>query len=878
MPLDDFLAAAIREQDEPAVHRAVRLGADRSRAAIEMIGQELTEKNLEQHQRTRLRPGAEKLIKFLQSEQQQGRLQWGICSTMCSRNALATFRALLSNMNYELLGLGHDSFNYGNRCKYKDANGLDQEVWFFGQEECEPVAFSVQTSYAAWWTLPAAPAAAPRFAPSTWPGSIEPRAAPGRISPRTDLDRRPGAVRFDGFVFAPGSAHEFRVTAQYQGASSAGAAQRQYVFSLTVLPPAAPVVRVVGPHTVAGACSFSGLDGSKESGVIDVVTRCRPVFGFYPSLDASQSYDPSLPPPSTSGLVFEWSCVTASGASCGLNSPDLASAQLLVAGGQLIEGLYNFSVLARRSGETEGAVSVWPIEIANGALPPVSITVPWASDEAVSTQTGGHLGPATASVQGSAGCTVPETWAWTFVLVEETSQSPILAFLNTVASWSNGQLTLSTNDFPGGFLIPGRRYAYAVLQASSQEEMAALESGNLESLIQAEAQGAKTVKSDMFLADGPPSGGLVTVSPVAGYAVTDAFSGTTFAWYDEQVESLTYAFYLLPFTQNTTMTSDGNGGILLGATFETPTVDWTNVTSPFYWSALGGSFLQNVSDPQAAQWDVSVAVGAYVMAVVARDHLGAVSVSYAPGPLVEAPPGGVSPDLALASLDTAMSSGDESVILGALDSLSSVAIASNDTAELAAATEKKMEALDSAANVVGASSDSLSKFGEVAANMLSSEGSGGSAASPAVAERAAGALDTVLTAALDSQGVDPAAGTSLLKATSSVGNSFADGGSDSNVAKGARVSKLRVLFSKLGSALLQQLPAGATSQISTVEGGKGTEIGVVKENANAAIASGVSSKNSQVPGSVLGRRLQENACDSVAVQNTNFVASHWGEE
>lgn len=34
----------------------------------------------------------------------------------------------------------------------------------------------------------------------------------------------------------------------------------------------------------------------------------------------------------------------------------------------------------------------------------------------------------------------------------------------------------------------------------------------------------------------------------------------------------------------------------------------------------------------------------------------------------------------------------------------------------------------------------------------------------------------------------------------------------------------------------------------------------------------------QVPGSVLGRRLQENACDSVAVQNTNFVASHWGEE
>eukprot|EP00913_Durusdinium_trenchii_P000087 g77.t1 len=381
----------------------------------------------------------------------------------------------------------------------------------------EPVAFSVQTSYVDTSSCSGSSSSV-RPIDVAWEyratgGTWQDLAAAGL----TDLDRRPGAVRFDGFVFAPGSAHEFRVTAQYQGASSA--AQRQYVFSLTVLPPAAPVVRVVGPHTVAGACSFS--------------------------LDASQSYDPSLPPPSTSGLVFEWSCVTASGASCGLNSPDLASAQLLVAGGQLIEGLYNFSVLARRSGETEGAVSVWPIEIANGALPPVSITVPWASDEAVSTQTGGHLGPATASVQGSAGCTVPETWAWTFVLVEETSQSPILAFLNTVASWSNGQLTLSTNDFPGGFLIPGRRYAYAVLQASSQDSQSWVTYFRCRSW----AQGAKTVKSDMFLADGPPSGGLVTVSPVAGYAVTDAFSGTTFAWYDEQVESLTYAFYLLPFTQ-----------------------------------------------------------------------------------------------------------------------------------------------------------------------------------------------------------------------------------------------------------------------------------------------------------------------------------------
>ena len=37
------------------------------------------------------------------------------------------------------------------------------------------------------------------------------------------------------------------------------------------------------------------------------------------------------------------------------------------------------------------------------------------------------------------------------------------------------------------------------------------------------------------------------------------------------------------------------------------TEDWTNVSSPLYWSRQGGTFLKNVSDPNAAQWDVSVA-------------------------------------------------------------------------------------------------------------------------------------------------------------------------------------------------------------------------------------------------------------------------------
>ena len=126
--------------------------------------------------------------------------------------------------------------------------------------------------------------------------------------------------------------------------------------------------------------------------------------------------------------------------------------------------------------------------------------------------------------------------------------------------------------------------------------------------------------------------------------------------------------------------------------------------------------------------------------------------------------------------------------------------------------------LSSAAGVVGSGSESLARFGNVASNILSSAGDGGAAAAD-VADQASDAL----TAALDvaSEGVNPAAATSLLGAATSVGESFS-AGSGSTVAQGARASKLRVLFSKLGSALLQQVPAGSASQISTVQGGKGT--------------------------------------------------------
>ena len=53
---------------------------------------------------------------------------------------------------------------------------------------------------------------------------------------------------------------------------------------------------------------------------------------------------------------------------------------------------------------------------------------------------------------------------------------------------------------------------------------------------------------------------------------------------------------------------------------------------------------------------------------------GAKSAAFRPGPLVEAPPGGLGSAAAVNSLDNAMTSGDPTVILGALGAVSSIEI------------------------------------------------------------------------------------------------------------------------------------------------------------------------------------------------------------
>jgi len=124
-------------------------------------------------------------------------------------------------------------------------------------------------------------------------------------------------------------------------------------------------------------------------------------------------------------------------------------------------------------------------------------------------------------------------------------------------------------------------------------------------------------------------------------------------------------------------------------------------------------------------------------------------------------------------------------------------------------------------------------------------------------------------------GVNTAAAKSFLGAASSVGDSLTADSSSSSQAQGARAAQLRVLLSKLGSALLQQVPTGATSTVSTVENGKGTAIAVAKQDSTTAAANGLDAGGIQVPGGGLagaGRRLQE--CTTIAAQSTDYVGSN----
>jgi hypothetical protein len=234
----------------------------------------------------------------------------------------------------------------------------------------------------------------------------------------------------------------------------------------SLLPPTAVIA---GPQLVSRSCDFT--------------------------LDASKSFDAGS---NTSQLVFDWSCKLeyptgipdacaflsnfADGNSSREDGWGVSGRLFHVASGQLTAGLYLFSVSVSRfhgASDDDTGTATFYLQVDEGDVPPIQVKSPWEDMERVSVSSEMGAPLVSAVVRGSPrlGCSVPEEWAWQWVLVQLASSEPlVLAALSSQESRTTSKVEelfrLSTSDLRGQLLVPGQAYKYALLQADEPFSMA----------------------------------------------------------------------------------------------------------------------------------------------------------------------------------------------------------------------------------------------------------------------------------------------------------------------------------------------------------------------------------------------------------------------
>jgi len=682
-----------------------------------------------------------------------------------------------------------------------------------------------------------------------------------------DLDRVSGVVKFAAFSFEPSTRYEFRATASYPS-SSTSAALPSLLFDVTIGPRAPPVAMITGPAQTSDTCGFT--------------------------VSAASSKDLSIGSTQVADFRYSWSCqpTNASMRGCG-SLPNFASssfnltngsgatgAEFIVPGAILAEGSYNFTVFVwRRNGSAAGpGVASFIVSLQAGAPPPITVIVPWSNGSYVSTQTGGNLGAAKAVVQAGSGCAVRSTWAWHWALVEAEPPSRILALLETTSSvnYATSQLILSTLDFKGQDMVPGSMYFYALLLSTSGTKVKA---GSPSDLNAATSSGMQVSGSVPFIADGPPSLGMVSSSPLVGEAVVTAFSISTSAWNDEQPDDLSYAFYQFPVSSGIALAADGAGGILAKPAFSTPFIDWDNGASPSHWTRIGGRELRpwgsssDLSDSMGT--GISMPLGSYFLVCRARDVLGAAGSAMLLGPLVSQPAGGLSKEAATRALSATFASGDANSIMNAVSSVNSVAV-SGDSADADAVTDAALSALQMAQSVMPTGPEAMQKMSSVVTDVVKVIKN-----KPAL-KKAATLISSVLSTAL-AEGVGQEDGDSLLGSVAAIGQgNLGTGGTDEGLEDAAAEMSERVsqLTAQLGAAAMKKVQVGATLTLSSLgPDGKGTEMALAKVDMAASRANGVSITGLTVPAAVLNantsRRLATvSVCNAFNIQRTSWVSSN----
>ncbi|CAE6961629.1 unnamed protein product [Symbiodinium natans] len=660
-----------------------------------------------------------------------------------------------------------------------------------------------------------------------------------------DTVASPFVINFAPFSFEANSSHSFRATAYFAGAfTSVAENTRVATFDLGVLPRLTPIAIVQGPAETAASCDF------------------------YVTAEASQ--DPSLAPWLTPNFRYKWSCESLGEYSAACSTLTADSPTLTVPGRTLEEGSYTFSVLVWRRDQTEadaGQASV-TVTLNFFGLPPVLIATPWVNGSAVSTQVGWSVSP-TAVVSGSAACTVPPLTSWTWVLVESAS-GRILSVIDAQGFGNQTYSELTIASFDGSQMVPGSYYEYVMMFGSSVL-FRDLRNGAYSTLTTAvSAGGMSAVRGNRFLADGPPSAraeNAVNVTPAEGYAVVTTFEFETVGWQDEQPTTLEYEFVDFKLDDLLALSYPWDTATAVAA------IEWEDSSSPNHWAKLNGVTLRSWSPSPTAS--SPMALGSHVTVVRARDHLGASRATGLMGPLVSQPVGGVDPNVAVAALASASAQSNADSILNAVAAVSSVSI-DGDEETKKAVVNAELDALQLAADITSAESSGLKKVGDVMASTLSK---GSTTADPAIVDKAAAVLDTVLETALTPGAMSKDAGDSLLGSVAAmVTGSSAASTTVSEEQKASTTEKLIGLTSKLGQSVMNSIAVNATEVLTSIGAdGKGSQVVVKKQSAQDVQQNGLNAHSISVPASALAgaRRLQSSpACDTVGLQSTDWIGTN----
>eukprot|EP00929_Paragymnodinium_shiwhaense_P110686 TRINITY_DN7788_c0_g1_i11.p1 TRINITY_DN7788_c0_g1~~TRINITY_DN7788_c0_g1_i11.p1 ORF type:complete len:2261 (-),score=417.86 TRINITY_DN7788_c0_g1_i11:515-7297(-) len=327
--------------------------------------------------------------------------------------------------------------------------------------------------------------------------------------------RAPADLNFDAYAFEARTQHEFKATVKYVDVACASDCP-SVVFSLEVQPQQPPTAVLQAPREAGSLCDFS--------------------------ISASGSYDDSAAA-DAAALTYSWTC---NETACNSLVSASTSADIAVTAGALAAGAYSVSVTVTRPSDGVSSVASRDIEVVTDGLPPIRLQASWTKLQRVPTTTA--EASITVTVEGGAGCAIPADWTWAWALMEADAPNRLQAAAGLIAVTLADSANLDLAEARERFyphLVEEQKYAYVLLVFKTMEEQDNATAALPEDLQAVIDYGMFAAATDAFVADGPPSGGAIQVSPVRGEVLMDLFVATTEAWVDADAD-LEYAFYTCP--------------------------------------------------------------------------------------------------------------------------------------------------------------------------------------------------------------------------------------------------------------------------------------------------------------------------------------------